>query len=65
VAVALTAFALWAISQAPVLPAIAAIAGVGLGAYAFVELGTLQALMEAVVRSHSNPPAKPEGGTAP
>ena len=59
-AVVLTAVALWAISQAPVLPAIAAIAGVGLGAYAFVELGTLQALMEAVVRSHSNPPAKPE-----
>jgi hypothetical protein len=64
-AVALTSFALWAIAQAPVIPAIAAIAGLGLGAYAFVELGTLQALMEAVVRSHSNPPAKPEGGLSP
>ncbi len=60
-AVVLTAFALWAVSQAPVVPAVAAVAAVGLGAYAFIELGSLQALIEAVVRSHSNPPPKPGG----
>ncbi|HET6336276.1 MAG TPA: hypothetical protein VFG30_23805 [Polyangiales bacterium] len=59
-AVVLTAFALWAVSQVPVLPLIAAFAAIGLGGYAFVELGSLQELLEAVVRSHSNPPAKPE-----
>lgn len=60
-AVVLTAVALWAVSQAPVVPALAAVAALGLGAYAFIELGSLQALIEAVVRSHSNPPAKPGG----
>jgi hypothetical protein len=63
-AVVLTSFALWAVSQVPILPAIAALAAVGLGGYAFVELGSLQELLEAVVRSHSNPPANPEGNTA-
>jgi hypothetical protein len=59
-ATVLTAIALFAVSQMPVLPLVAALAAVGLGGYAFVELGSLQSLMEAVVRSHSNPPAKPE-----
>jgi hypothetical protein len=62
--VVLTSFALWAVSQVPILPAIAALAAVALGGYAFVELGSLQELLEAVVRSHSNPPANPEGNTA-
>jgi hypothetical protein len=63
-AVVLVSFALWAVSQIPVLPAIAALAALGLGGYAFVELGSLQELLEAVVRSHSNPPGKPESRTA-
>lgn len=64
VAIVLTALALWAVSQAPILPVLAAFAAGALGGYAYVELGGLQNLIEAVVRSHSNPPAKPEGETA-
>lgn len=56
----LVGYALWAMSQVPVLPVIAAFASLGLGAYAFIELGELQDLLEAVVHSHSNPPAAPE-----
>lgn len=63
-AVVLTSFALLAVSQVPILPAISALAAVGLGGFAFVELGSLQELLEAVVRSHSNPPADPQGNTA-
>jgi hypothetical protein len=63
-AVVLVSLALWAVSQFPVLPAIAALAAIGLGGYAFVELGTLQELLEAVVRSHSSPPSKPESRPA-
>jgi hypothetical protein len=55
-AVVLTGIALWAVSQLPAVPILVGLACLGLGTYAFMELGTLQNLVEAVVRSHSNPP---------
>jgi len=56
IAVVLTGIALWAVSQLPAVPILVGLACLGLGTYAFLELGTLQNLVEAVVRSHSNPP---------
>jgi hypothetical protein len=50
------AAALLFIGQVPALPVLVAIACLGLGIYAFGKLGELQSLIEAVVRSHSNPP---------
>jgi hypothetical protein len=61
-AVALTGAALWAVSQLPVVPILVGLACLGLGTYAFLELGTLQNLVEAVVRSHSSRP--PEDSTS-
>jgi hypothetical protein len=52
------ASALLMIGQVPALPVLSAIASLLLGSYAFSKLGELQNLMEAVVRSHSNPPSE-------
>jgi hypothetical protein len=65
IAVALTIHALWAVAQLPIVPVVAGVAAIGLGIYAFVELGSLQNLVEAVVRSHSSypPPGKQSNET--
>jgi hypothetical protein len=58
VAAASAATSLLLIGQVPVLPVLSAIACLLLGSYAFGKLGDLQALVEAVVHSHSShPPA--------
>jgi hypothetical protein len=57
-AAASAAAALLFIGQVPALPVLVAIACLGLGIYAFGKLGELQALIEAVVHSHSNPPPR-------
>jgi hypothetical protein len=56
VACVLAAISLTAIGQIPVLAVVSAFAALGLGGYDFVELGSLQTLTEAVVRTHSTPP---------
>jgi hypothetical protein len=58
VAAILTTISLMAVGQLPVLPLLAAFASLGLGAYVFIELGSLQSLIDAVSRSHSTPPPK-------
>lgn len=61
IAVLLSIHALWALAELPVVPVVAGVAALGLGIYAFVELGSLQNLVEDVVRSHSSaPPARSE-----
>ena len=55
-AAANAAVALLFIGQVPALPVISAVLCLVLGIYAFGKLGDLQGLVEAVVRSHSNPP---------
>jgi hypothetical protein len=57
-AAASAAAALLFIGQVPALPVLVAIACLGLGIYAFGKLGELQALIEAVVHSHSKPPPR-------
>jgi hypothetical protein len=52
----LATISLTAIGQIPVLPVISAFIALGLGAFDYVELGSLQSLSEAVSRSHSTPP---------
>ena len=59
-AAASAATSLLLIRQVPVLPVLSAIACLLAGSYAFGKLGDLQALVEAVVHSHSShPPAEP------
>jgi hypothetical protein len=61
-AAASAASSLLLISQVPVLPVLTAIACLIMGVYSFGKLGELQALVEAVVHSHSSHP--PAGAAA-
>lgn len=56
VAAILATISLIAIAEIPVLPLLSGFLSLGLGAYVFIELGSLQSLIEAVSRSHSTPP---------
>ena len=52
----LATISLTAIGQIPLLPVISAFVALGLGAYDYIEMGSLQALTEAVSRAHSTAP---------
>jgi hypothetical protein len=65
VAATSAATALLFIGQVPALPVLAAVSCLLLGIYTFGKLGELQTLIEAMVRSHSNPPPREQQEASP